>query len=311
LPTSFGPDEHLAIIEPDALSYLRISRDLPLPPGAEDHRADAYFRTRFYTGMRISKTHQLRNPLEFLYFDFAIVMLTGTLDDVAGVRGLLRGSGYEPVIVGMPGGRDRAIGIVMVNEFRDSTFGPYNEVIFIVTAVTEDAPARLRRVDYVNAFSLQIPLDLGATVYTLKLWLNEVGPIDGGNDFLGTNKELGSFRFADTPDGRREFRSWDRELAPLVSGTVPRTMAPGAAAAAHAASQAAAARADSVVPAGTVTTIAVASRLDYGGDGPMVRDPQSGKYKRVRLFVFTLGYSRKCVRWTGVAIECADLGRAA
>ncbi|MGE0347642.1 MAG: IS21 family transposase [Gemmatimonadales bacterium] len=38
-------------------------------------------------------------------------------------------------------------------------------------------------------------------------------------------------------------------------------------------------------------------QVDYGGDGPMVRDPQSGKYKRVRLFVFTLGYSRKCVRW--------------
>jgi transposase len=28
----------------------------------------------------------------------------------------------------------------------------------------------------------------------------------------------------------------------------------------------------------------------------MVRDPQSGKYHRTRLFVLTLGYSRKCVR---------------
>jgi transposase len=37
------------------------------------------------------------------------------------------------------------------------------------------------------------------------------------------------------------------------------------------------------------------SQVDYG-DGPMVRDPASGKYRRVRLFVFTLGYSRKCVR---------------
>src|SRR6202521_2191188 len=34
---------------------------------------------------------------------------------------------------------------------------------------------------------------------------------------------------------------------------------------------------------------------DYG-EGPMVRDPQTGKYRRVRLFVFTLGYSRKSVR---------------
>lgn len=38
-------------------------------------------------------------------------------------------------------------------------------------------------------------------------------------------------------------------------------------------------------------------QVDYGGDGPMVRDPSTGKYKRVRLFVFTLGYSRKSVRW--------------
>jgi transposase len=28
----------------------------------------------------------------------------------------------------------------------------------------------------------------------------------------------------------------------------------------------------------------------------MVRDPQSGRYRRTRLFVLTLGFSRKCVR---------------
>jgi transposase len=32
------------------------------------------------------------------------------------------------------------------------------------------------------------------------------------------------------------------------------------------------------------------------GRGPMVREPQSGKYRRTRLFVLTLGYSRKSVR---------------
>src|SRR5207244_7332849 len=36
-------------------------------------------------------------------------------------------------------------------------------------------------------------------------------------------------------------------------------------------------------------------QVDYG-TGPMVRDPQSGKYRRTRLFVLTLGYSRKAVR---------------
>src|SRR5688572_10527443 len=36
-------------------------------------------------------------------------------------------------------------------------------------------------------------------------------------------------------------------------------------------------------------------QVDYG-DGPMVRHPQTGKYRRARLFVLTLGYSRKAVR---------------
>jgi transposase len=37
------------------------------------------------------------------------------------------------------------------------------------------------------------------------------------------------------------------------------------------------------------------AQVDYG-DGPMVRDPHTGKYRRTRLFVMTLGYSRKSVR---------------
>jgi len=38
------------------------------------------------------------------------------------------------------------------------------------------------------------------------------------------------------------------------------------------------------------------AQVDYAGDGPMVRDPRTGKYRRTRLFVMTLGYSRKSVR---------------
>ena len=41
------------------------------------------------------------------------------------------------------------------------------------------------------------------------------------------------------------------------------------------------------------------AQVDYGS-GPMVRDPQNGKYRRTRLFVLTLGYGRKSVRcWCG------------
>jgi transposase len=39
------------------------------------------------------------------------------------------------------------------------------------------------------------------------------------------------------------------------------------------------------------------AQVDYGGKGPMARDPRTGKYKRTRLFVMTLAHSRKSVRF--------------
>ena len=44
-----------------------------------------------------------------------------------------------------------------------------------------------------------------------------------------------------------------------------------------------------------VTAPGEEAQVDYG-TGPMVRDPDSGKYRRTRLFVLTLGYSRKSLR---------------
>lgn len=256
-------DANVALIEPDALSYLRISRDLALPPEVEDQRIDAYFRENFYTGTRRTKTHQLQNPKEFLYFNMAIGMVTGTLDDVRGAKRCMEESGYEPVLVRMPEGTDKAIGTVMVNEFRDTTFGPYNEVIFSVTAVPTQAQTRLKSVQFVNGFSLQTALDRGATLYLLKLWLDQLSPIDGGNDFLGTNKELGSFVFTDTQTGTREFQAVDKDGQWLVRGKLPRTTTPAEAMAARAAYRDAAQVAGTTVPASTLAVVPVASRPDH------------------------------------------------
>src|SRR5262249_61841808 len=49
-------------------------------------------------------------------------------------------------------------------------------------------------------------------------------------------------------------------------------------------------------PVGIIVTAAgEEAQVDYG-TGPMVRDLQTGKYRRTRLFVLTLGYIRKSVR---------------
>ena len=52
------------------------------------------------------------------------------------------------------------------------------------------------------------------------------------------------------------------------------------------------------------------AQVDYG-EGPMVRDTATGKYRRTRLFVLTLGYSRKGGTTADLALERAGLGRTA
>ena len=50
-------------------------------------------------------------------------------------------------------------------------------------------------------------------------------------------------------------------------------------------------------------------QVDYG-TGPMVRDPDSGKYRRTRLFVLTLGWSRKAVRLLVFRSALVQIARA-
>jgi transposase len=63
-------------------------------------------------------------------------------------------------------------------------------------------------------------------------------------------------------------------------------------------------------PAGIILTPpGEEAQVDYGS-GPMVRDLESGKYRRTRLFVLTLAYSRKAVRllrWRSSARLWAEL----
>ena len=58
-----------------------------------------------------------------------------------------------------------------------------------------------------------------------------------------------------------------------------------------------------------LTSMGEEAQVDYGS-GPMVRETQGGKYRRTRLFVLTLGYSRKSVRlltWRSSARIWAEL----
>jgi len=62
-----------------------------------------------------------------------------------------------------------------------------------------------------------------------------------------------------------------------------------------------------------VTAPGEEAQVDYG-TGPLVRDPETGRYRRTRLFVLTLGFSRKSVRllaWRSSAKMWAELHETA
>jgi len=62
-----------------------------------------------------------------------------------------------------------------------------------------------------------------------------------------------------------------------------------------------------------VTAPGEEAQVDYG-EGPTVREASNGKYRRTRLFVLTLGHSRKCVRlltWRSSSKTWSELHEAA
>ena len=58
------------------------------------------------------------------------------------------------------------------------------------------------------------------------------------------------------------------------------------------------------------TPVGEEAQVDYG-TGPMVRDPHSGKYRRMRLFVMTLGLQPQGGSSADLPLQHTDLGRVA
>jgi transposase len=59
-----------------------------------------------------------------------------------------------------------------------------------------------------------------------------------------------------------------------------------------------------------VTAPGEEAQVDYAGEGPMVRHPETRKFRRTRMFILTLGYSRKSVRllvWKSGTREWCEL----
>lgn len=66
-------------------------------------------------------------------------------------------------------------------------------------------------------------------------------------------------------------------------------------------------------PSGIIETgLGAEAQADYG-EGPMVRDPTTGKYRRTRRFVMTLGYSRISMRllaWRSMTLDILSAARS-
>ena len=113
-----GVEQDVTVTPPGA-SLLNIYARLPTPQGDEDRRNADFFSSR---GLKFTGTHQsskgIEIPNEMLYFNGRVGIFDGTLKNVEGVKAMLKGSGYSPVLATMPDGSVPRHGAGVVQRLR-------------------------------------------------------------------------------------------------------------------------------------------------------------------------------------------------
>ena len=80
---------------------------------------------------------------EVQYYNGEMAQVYGSCTNLAGVSEALDGSGYKPMTITEPDGRQSAIAQFWAHQLSDTSIGPYNAMFLIVVAVKNSTPAHL------------------------------------------------------------------------------------------------------------------------------------------------------------------------
>jgi cytochrome P450 len=198
----------------EAKSKLTLDAFVPPPPDVDNERYEPLFEKYIITGKTYTTVSGAVVPNELQYYNGQMVHLYGECSNVPLVNAALAGSGFRPITLKYPDGRQTAVAQLWSNKFTDTSIRPYAAMFIVVAAVADNAPesqASLRAASN-DASSVLVMLDGSfdpatmvyentARIYMFRLLDTTKVAIDVGRERMGTDKRPGTIDM--TYDGRR------------------------------------------------------------------------------------------------------------
>lgn len=201
-------------LTPEARSKLTLDALVAPPSGVVNQRYEPLFDKYIITGKTYTTASGAVIPNELQYYNGEMAHLYGECTNVSAVSECLLGSGYKPVTLRNPDGRETAVAQLWSSKFTDTTIGPYGAMFIVVIAVPYAAPANQTSLtaDPNGASSVLVMLDGAydpascvyqnrALLFLVRLLDTTQVAIDVGRERMGTDKRPGTIDMTRT--GRR------------------------------------------------------------------------------------------------------------
>jgi len=202
----FGP-----LMTPQARSKLTLAAWVSLPPRVHNQRFEPIF-DRYPLSGRTYTTASGTTVLEDVqYYNGRMVQLFGGCSNVTAVREALAGSGYVPVMLRHPDGRQTAIAQMWAHTLTDTSLHPYDAMFIVVAAVPESmGPSQQSLRADQNGMSSLLSMLYGTYTAATRTYTNHARlffirlldstriAIEVGRERMGTDKRPGTVDVVDT-----------------------------------------------------------------------------------------------------------------
>ena len=195
-------DAHLT---PEARSKLTLAALVPLPDRVANQRFEPIFDRHRISGKTYTTASGTTVPNEIQYYNGEMVQIFGDCLNHALVRGVLAGSGYQPLVLKYRDGRQTAVAQFWAHNLTDTSLRPYNAMFIVVAAVREGAPLSQASIAaHDNGASSILSVLYGAfnsatgiyensaRLYFVRLLDSTRVAIDVGRERMGTDKRPGT-----------------------------------------------------------------------------------------------------------------------
>ncbi len=191
----------------EAKSKLTLGAFVPLPDGVDNQRYEPIFDRYPVTGKTYATASGTVVLNEVQYYNGEMVQLYGECSDVARTSEVLAGSGYKPLTMRHPDGRESAIAQFWAHQLTDTSLKPYDASFLIIVAVPDHTAAGQACIAAdANGVSSVLPMfdgvfDPDRSVYENRAQLFYVRLLDStriaievGRERMGTDKRPGTIQ---------------------------------------------------------------------------------------------------------------------